>query len=82
RRIYWHYHSETYFPNQTTEQQDHERGHAIHCLESIRRSLMCNPNIALYSFKWRDGGRSPRLQTGAQRKCINWEPLEAWAIER
>ena len=40
------------------------------CIDIIRQSLMWNPNLGLYSFKWRGKNLKPSLETGARRTLL------------
>ncbi|PSN61541.1 hypothetical protein BS50DRAFT_504392 [Corynespora cassiicola Philippines] len=83
RRIYWHLHEETYFPNRTSEARSVEIVHARHCLGVVVRDLMCNPDTALYTFGYYpDRDPIPRLKSGAKRQCLKWDPFHKWATER
>ncbi|KAF1994866.1 hypothetical protein P154DRAFT_539246 [Amniculicola lignicola CBS 123094] len=84
RRIYWKFYESHYFPNMTDRERHYERGHARHCIETIRRSLMCSANTALYTFKWDEKNEhSPQaLTSNAKRQCVKWGPLHRWASER
>ncbi|ORX96236.1 hypothetical protein BCR34DRAFT_460484, partial [Clohesyomyces aquaticus] len=84
RRLYWNTHPETYFPNMTESQREYERGHSRHCIEALRRSLMCTANTALYTFKWDEYNTHSKqvLVSNAKRQCVKWEPLHKWASAR
>lgn len=83
RRLYWHMYDEIYFTNMTAADRDYERGHARHCIETLRLSLMCQANTALYTFEWDENGRKKQhLTSNAQRQCVEWGPIHEWASER
>jgi hypothetical protein len=51
----------------------------------IRQSLMCHPNLAVYTAEWSDDTHTiPKLeiQIEAQTRCVNWESVDDWARER
>lgn len=83
RRLYWHMHEVIYFTNLTETEREYERGHARHCIETIRMSLMCQANTALYTFEWDESTRKKQhLTSNARRQCIKWDPVHEWASER
>lgn len=83
RRLYWHMYDDVYFANLTAQDRDYERGHARHCIETIRMSLMCQANTALYTFEWDESTRKKQhLTSKAKRQCVNWKPIHEWASER
>jgi len=59
-----------------------------HCIESLRRSILCNADTTVYTFTWTDaefvrpGIWRPKPKTNQERKCVKWEAVEAWARER
>ena len=54
-----------------------------HCIEALRLSLMCQANAALYTFEWDENKKKKQhLTSKAQRQCIWWDPIHAWASER
>ncbi|KAF2008736.1 hypothetical protein BU24DRAFT_359548 [Aaosphaeria arxii CBS 175.79] len=82
RRIYWHFYPDVYFVNMTSNAKEEERAHARHCIDTVRQSLMCSPNLGLYSFKWMGDNVKPALKTGARRTCVKLDPLHEWANSR
>ncbi|KAF1935604.1 hypothetical protein EJ02DRAFT_415491 [Clathrospora elynae] len=83
RRLYWHMYDEIYFANMTEMDREYERGHARHCIETLRLSLMCQANTALYTFEWDESRRKKQhLTSKAQRQCIRWDPVYEWASGR
>ncbi|OTA92759.1 hypothetical protein M434DRAFT_31516 [Hypoxylon sp. CO27-5] len=52
--------------------------HGRHCIEYIRQSLMCNPDLTLEPF---DTKRGKLKEWGINRRCINFGELSDWACE-
>lgn len=59
-----------------------------HCIESLRRSIMCNADTNAFSFTWEDaefvrpGVWRPRPKSNQERKCVRWEAIQDWVMER
>lgn len=49
----------------------------VHCLEAIRTSLMCYPDLNLHAYYW-SGGQMQDLAADARvtRQCVDWESLQ------
>ncbi|KAH8699379.1 hypothetical protein GQ44DRAFT_764740 [Phaeosphaeriaceae sp. PMI808] len=94
-------HKDYYFPNMTEEQEAFNTYHQgrcpaietcakltsviVHCIESLRRTLMCKADSSLYAGYWiaADGSwPSKELRSNSQQVCTNWEKLDKWARER
>ncbi|KAF2279835.1 uncharacterized protein EI97DRAFT_456029 [Westerdykella ornata] len=84
RRLSWHMYEDIYFQNYTESAREYERAHARHCIEALRRSLMCQANTALYTFAWDENNTHAKqvLTSKAKRQCVKWEPIHAWASSR
>jgi hypothetical protein len=81
RRMFWMYHADIYFSNYTTHRRAQEKAHGIHCIEVIRRALMCRPNFGLFTLMHQEG-EPQRMTTEAKRECVNWDAVDSWAMER
>ncbi|KAF2163208.1 hypothetical protein M409DRAFT_57512 [Zasmidium cellare ATCC 36951] len=80
---HWIY-KDYYYPDRDGNKEALERGHANHCIEYIRESLMCHPDLSPVTFSWINGtyGNGPLLPTNkdvAMHECANWEKLDSWA---
>lgn len=55
-----------------------------HCIETLRRSLTCQANTALYTFEWDEHNTHSKqvLTSKAQRQCVKWDPVHEWAASR
>jgi hypothetical protein len=62
-----------------------------HCIEYIRETLMCKPDISLVTFRWiNDTAQHPDDPSAyyptnfdsSQHECMEWESLDNWAGNR
>lgn len=62
-----------------------------HCIEYLRESLMCKPDISLVTFRWiNDTAQHPDEPSvyyptnldSSQHECMEWESLNDWAGKR
>lgn len=53
---------------------------AEHCLENLRKSIMCRGDRSVSTYEWM--GAFPRPTTEQPHKCINWDKFDAWNAER
>ena len=54
-----------------------------HCLEVLRQSVLCNADFSLYTFAWKTPlDRKPQTISDGQKKCVRWDKLEAWVLDR
>lgn len=49
--------------------------HIRHCIDLLRNSLMCNPDLAIEVKDLEKGGVSG---FGTEHQCRNWNQLNAW----
>ncbi|KAI0438429.1 hypothetical protein F4803DRAFT_534986 [Xylaria telfairii] len=88
RRLRLFLHSNYYYDELTEENMDYLRDHLGHCIESLRRTVMCNVDTNIFTFTWknaqevRPGVLRPMPQSNQQRKCVNFEAVESWIMER
>ncbi|KAI1177096.1 hypothetical protein F4777DRAFT_543731 [Nemania sp. FL0916] len=67
-----------------------ESKHVDHCIEYIRESLMCQPDLSLVTFRWinetaQHDDQSAFYPTNfdvAMHTCADWEALDSWASKR
>ncbi|KAK1957582.1 hypothetical protein LY78DRAFT_707613 [Colletotrichum sublineola] len=62
--------------------QEVVRGHVDHCIETLRKSLMCTSDVTPIVFKL-DPSRAPgtRSDFNIRRKCRNFEKIQTWSLE-
>ncbi|PFH58958.1 hypothetical protein XA68_12975 [Ophiocordyceps unilateralis] len=58
------------------------RGHADHCIDDIRQSLMCHADLSVVTFDWLPHRRRPWPNFHIDQTCIDWEKLDGWASKR
>ncbi|EGD95293.1 hypothetical protein TESG_02781 [Trichophyton tonsurans CBS 112818] len=81
---------EHYYANKDEESMAREIKHADHCVEYIRESLMCQPDLSLVTFRWINNTAQhedptefyPTNFDKDMHYCANWEHLDGWAGER
>lgn len=74
---------ETYYPNLTEAQDAYLHSHLDHCLEALRRIVMCHGNTALHSFEWEDPMADlPAAKSNAKLSCVKWSSIEEWSRSR
>ncbi|KAI0484192.1 hypothetical protein GGR56DRAFT_612730 [Xylariaceae sp. FL0804] len=62
--------------------------HPGHCIENLRRSVMCTADTNMFTFTWenatvvRPGVMRPNPYSSQNRKCVNFEAIHSWALER
>ncbi|KAI1196093.1 hypothetical protein F5X97DRAFT_325892 [Nemania serpens] len=83
RHLRFYLYRDHYYPNLTTSQEEYLHVHLDHCLESLRKAVMCHGNSALYSFKWHgDDGPRAAVKSNAKSVCVKWDSIEAWSSSR
>lgn len=58
------------------------RGHADHCINDIRQSLMCHADLSVVTFYWHPEMRKPMPNFHIDQTCVNWDALDKWASKR
>lgn len=53
-----------------------------HCLDTIRKFIMCRADVAMQTLHWTDDQRTPAHNFETEHECLNWEALDAWAASR
>lgn len=56
--------------------------HVDHCLDTIRKFIMCRADVAMQTLYWTDEQRTPAHNFETEHECLNWEALDAWAASR
>ncbi|KAK0625001.1 hypothetical protein B0T17DRAFT_492635 [Bombardia bombarda] len=83
RRIFPEY----YNKNQTAQEAEYEIYHLSksHCVDTIRRSLMCKADVAMYTAYWigdHTAIPSKELRSNSDTVCVDWEAIDGWARQR
>ena len=56
-----------------------------HCLETIRLSVMCVPDLTPLELFWESQeGRTWEVaaKSDSRRECVKWDPLDKWMAPR
>ncbi|KZS88505.1 hypothetical protein SISNIDRAFT_260318 [Sistotremastrum niveocremeum HHB9708] len=56
--------------------------HTDHCINTIRESLLCNPDITPDVYQWKEERQSIYLHLDTLHVCKSWDALTDWAKER
>ena len=68
-----------YYPNQTVAEREERITHAGHCLEALRQSVMCTPDLTPRSVLWEDDEKSNIVvNPSVKLKCLDWLSLVEW----
>ncbi|KAK3293019.1 uncharacterized protein B0H64DRAFT_403324 [Chaetomium fimeti] len=74
-----------YYANKTWEEQAADKaamGHYRHCLWSLLESVLCNGDTSIRTFHWDPHMAAPKPDSPAERKCVNWDWLHNWTMDR
>ena len=59
------------------------RVHAGHCLEAVRQSVMCTPDLTPRSVFWEDEERTNiAVNPSSRQQCVDWSSLVEWERTR
>lgn len=53
-----------------------------HCIDTIRKFIMCRADVAIQTLHWKDDQRTPAHNFETEHECLNWGVLDAWAASR
>ncbi|KAK0649770.1 hypothetical protein B0T16DRAFT_428377 [Cercophora newfieldiana] len=74
-----------YYANKTWEEQANDAGlmgHYRHCLWSLLESVMCAGDTSMRTFHWDPKKPAPKPDSPTDRKCVNWDWLYKWTLDR
>ncbi|KAI4125971.1 MAG: hypothetical protein LQ338_003997 [Usnochroma carphineum] len=72
-----------YYPNQTHLEREMLVIHAGHCLEALRQSVMCTPDLTPRGVFWEDRERSNiAVNPSVKMECLDWMSLVGWMRRR
>lgn len=72
-------HPSYYYPNQTVTEREERITHAGHCLEALRQSVMCTPDLTPRSVLWEDDEKSNiAVNPSVKLECLDWSTLVDW----
>lgn len=56
---------------------------ADHCIETLRRNIMCKADGSIDTFVWTDTKpHKMSMKYTGMRTCVDWGKLESWALTR
>lgn len=81
---------EHYYANKDQTSLAREEKHVDHCVEYIRESLMCQPDLSMVTFRWINNTAQHQDPTKFFptnfdvdiHRCADWQYLDQWAGER
>ena len=54
----------------------------INTFPSLRQAIMCQGDMSLYTYKWLPEQDEPKVITGMQHICVDFNKIMEWAKER
>ncbi|KAL9131627.1 MAG: hypothetical protein Q9217_000515 [Psora testacea] len=84
RRIRQHLFEDYYYPNRTAEEREADIRHNHHCLEAIRTSIMCHPDLTPHPLRWAQNTPHHPLVANPNivRECVDWDYLHEFVKPR
>ncbi|KAF2726541.1 hypothetical protein EJ04DRAFT_453159 [Polyplosphaeria fusca] len=78
--LYGHRHSQ----NLTTDELEYWYDHLDHCIELLRVSSMCTPDLSVYSFTWPMESDASFLDAHSSmpRRCVDWDQVARYMWRR
>ncbi|KAG9235551.1 hypothetical protein BJ875DRAFT_483106 [Amylocarpus encephaloides] len=56
---------------------------ANHCIEVLRRSVLCQPDLSVHAIHWQDEKRrGMTLESNSTRECVNFDAVNDFALTR
>ncbi|KAK4500959.1 hypothetical protein PRZ48_006765 [Zasmidium cellare] len=78
----WMVHMDHYYPNATEERKQRLIHHGQHCVDALRRNLLCYADPTLITLNWeRTITGRPGIQADETQRCVNWDSLHNWMLE-
>ncbi|SPN99265.1 uncharacterized protein DNG_02302 [Cephalotrichum gorgonifer] len=56
--------------------------HMDHCIENLRQAIMCQGDLALYTYEWLPEQDEPNIIAGMQHVCVDFNKVMDWARKR
>ncbi|KAI1809103.1 hypothetical protein GGS20DRAFT_573519 [Poronia punctata] len=75
---------QSHYPDAYPEERKHgylSKEHQHHCLEVLREGIMCNADVSINTYFWKDTHTIKGDRSGA-RRCTDWNRIQDWAEER
>ena len=80
-----------YYPNLTDIPLERQLRHTDHCIEYLRETITCKPDLSLVTYRWiNDTAQHPDAPSefyptnfdAGLHECANWDILNDWAGRR
>ncbi|KAF2010396.1 hypothetical protein BU24DRAFT_454773 [Aaosphaeria arxii CBS 175.79] len=68
-------------PEYYTINESNKEEHLDHCLDVIRQYIMCNADVTVNTYTWRDDKQKPWPVFTSKHKCVDWDALHGWALD-
>lgn len=52
-----------------------------HCIEMIRKTIMCNADVTMITWDWVQGHKDPWPDFNTRHQCRNYEKIMDWAVK-
>jgi len=56
--------------------------HIGHCIDSLRMSLMCNPDLSILPWQWSDKRDQLLIKARVPHTCRSFDSIKEWAAGR
>jgi len=77
KRLYPSYYVSVH--NLSNSQEQRESIHLVHCIDSLRQTLMCTADISVIPFRWEEQQQRPILTLNSTHTCRNFDTIRKWA---
>lgn len=82
RRLRQSMYASHYYPNLTQAQSDAYRHHTLHCLEALRTSVMCHPDLTPLRYYWSHVlDHEISVTPDVAQQCVEWNYLTAFLMK-
>ena len=61
------------------ESAEERRDHKDHCVEVLRQSLMCHPDLNIYTYPWVSRHDQAWGNLASGHRCVDWDHFHGWA---
>ncbi|KAK7947801.1 uncharacterized protein PG986_008687 [Apiospora aurea] len=61
------------------ESAEKRQEHKDHCIETLRQSLMCHPDLNIYSYHWVSRHDQAWANLESRHRCVDWDHFHDWA---
>jgi len=84
RMIRQYLYPDYYYANVSSSYMEYLRNHSDHCIETLRESTTCIPDLTPHALYWVDEEERihVNLKSDVKRQCVNWGSLVHWQKKR